>query len=188
MDQRQNSPKRKREFIEQLWERSNAKSVGEFELNQIQDAITREFGSRAVESPAWIARVLAEKGARLRHPEIIHADTNWRTRRLFELFGPDDLSFETLAEAELSLAKLEELRVAFARDSDVYGLERLRTIAVAWKEQLQLRSESKTTREKRLVAREIAQWLTVWLQDAAVFANWLDLRQNSPEFLRDFGR
>jgi hypothetical protein len=184
MDTSQKLSSRKREFIERVWHELEATSVGRLELKLIHDAIVQEFGV-SHPGPAAIARILADNGAQLRHPEILRADCEWRAGQLFELFAPDELNFGSLEEAETSLSKLEDLRVEFETISDAAGLQQLRTIVLAYKRDLQM-IELARLGEKSRAAREIVLWLTVWLQDPGVFANWLDLRQNSPEFRRDF--
>jgi hypothetical protein len=48
-------------------------------------------------------------------------------------------------------------------------------------------SRSKVVAEKRrFEAREIAQWLIVWMQEPNIFEDWLNLRQRSPEFIQKF--
>jgi len=39
---------------------------------------------------------------------------------------------------------------------------------------------------ERLVAAEVAQWLSVWLQNPPLFPAWLSLRRESSEFLDRF--
>jgi len=39
-----------------------------------------------------------------------------------------------------------------------------------------------------LIAAEVAQWLTVWLQNPQIFTDWLALRRESAEFRERFGR
>ena len=40
----------------------------------------------------------------------------------------------------------------------------------------------------RLIDMEVAHWLTVWLQNPALFADWLALRRESAEFRERFHR
>jgi hypothetical protein len=39
---------------------------------------------------------------------------------------------------------------------------------------------------QKILAREVAQWLTVWLQNPQIFSEWLVLRRNTPEFQERF--
>src|ERR1700737_2132314 len=68
----------RRDLIVSEWRRLGAASIGTDELLRIQQAIGEAFGENCVESPATIARELAQEGAELRHPEIIECDARWR--------------------------------------------------------------------------------------------------------------
>jgi hypothetical protein len=68
--------------------------------------------------------------------------------------------------------------VAANRLRDVVTNARLNAIMVS-------RSKILPT-EERERAREISQWLTVWLQSPQLFADWLDLRLRSAEFRDKF--
>src|SRR6266446_7946862 len=70
----------KEDLIVEVWEQLDCDSVGAAELEQIQKAIRERFGEGAVDSPASIARLLADEGAILRHPEVLECDADWRVR------------------------------------------------------------------------------------------------------------
>jgi len=89
-----------------VWEKTAKDVVTASDLTLIQDALVERFGSGS--SPASIARVLADHGARLGHPEILQADSRWRERQ--HLFTPDDLAFDTIDAAGAFIDKLEQLR------------------------------------------------------------------------------
>ena len=184
MSERESLRKSKVKLIMSVWQQLRARSVGQPELLCIQDAMAREFGMDAVESPASLARLLADNGALLRHAEVMDADLKWRRAKLFELFGPDELRFGTLGEARHSFTLIEELRMSLEAEQDLKGLQKLRDLVLGWKKDLQLVIESPLTTEGKSMSREVVQWLTVWLRDPRLFANWLDLRQNSPDFRR----
>src|SRR5688572_7719559 len=103
----------KRDLIIEVWESLDCESVGARELKQIQRVVDREFGAGSAESPASIARTLADEGAVLRHPEVLSLDTEWRERELSRLISPDELNFSGLAEASASIKKLDTLRREF---------------------------------------------------------------------------
>jgi hypothetical protein len=94
------------EFIVEVWEGIGKEVVGADELIAIQNAVVEKFGSSAIPSPALIARVLADQGVRLRHPEILQADSRWREQRLS--FTPDDLAFDGLDTALVFIKRLEQ--------------------------------------------------------------------------------
>ena len=154
-------------MIVEVWERTGHDVVGAAELSLIQDALVQRFGS--VPSPASIARVLADHGARLGHPEILQADSRWRDQQ--HLFTPDDLAFDTIDAAVAFVEKLQKLQQTPALRQSVQ----------------QIKQELVLIATKRPVAREAAQWLTVWLQNPQIFTEWLDLRRSTAEFQELFG-
>src|SRR5438093_11722625 len=89
----------KQDLILGVWTKSGSESAGAYELGLIQQALEQQFGRGAVESPASLARILADAGIPLRHSEVLEVDTSWRERHLHELFGPGELSFGTIDAA-----------------------------------------------------------------------------------------
>jgi len=154
------------EFIIEVWEAMGKEVVGASELGVIESAIIERFGTAI--SPAAIARVLADHGARLGHPEILQADARWREKH--SLFTADDLEFGNLEAARKLINKIEQL------ESDPTTRESLRQSVRSLKAELDSLSSSKE------LAAEVAQWLGVWLQNPQIFTEWLALRQNTPEF------
>jgi hypothetical protein len=177
----------KRDLIIEVWEALDCESVGAQELEKIQQALKDKFGDNALESPASIARIVADEGAVLRHPEVFKFDATWRASVLIRLTPPESLSFANLSEASESIRKLESWRKQFADEGKRVESEQLRVFALKAKEELNLvvRSRVFDTRRRR-EAKEIAQWLTLWMQDPAIFDDWLDLRKRSAEFVERF--
>jgi hypothetical protein len=148
-------------------------SAGAAELDQIQRALLERLGVQGHESPAVIARTLANQGVRLRHPEILEADVRWREREVFALFTPEELNFSSI---DAALAWIEKL------SASPQGSER-RSFVLQLKTELELAATSRQVPlPERLIAAEVAQWLSVWLQNPAIFADWLALRRESVEF------
>ena len=175
----------KHDLMIEVWEALDCESVGARELQQIQEAIAQKFGAGSVDSPASIARTLADEGATLRHPEVLNLDTEWRERELSALISPDELNFSDLAEASASIRKLDNVRREFEQNGEQQQMGRLREMSLKFKEDALAIARSKTVeKQKRMEAREIAQWLTVWLQSPEIFEDWLSLRQRSPEFTK----
>ena len=173
----------KQDLIIEVWEYLDCESVGAQELEQIQKTVSETLGEGAVESPAAIARTLADEGAVLRHSEVLDFDAKWRKQNLTVLISPDELDFSDLNEASKSLAKLEDLRQRFEGEDDQGSLRRLQEMVLAIKADSRRVANSKVVDDKkRLEAREIAQWLTVWLQQPDMFEDWLSLRRRAPEF------
>ena len=164
----------KDQVILEVWKNTGRELVTATELDKIQQALSEHFGSEL--SPASIARVLADHGARLGHPEILQADTRWRERQHF--FTPDDLSFDSITAAFAFIEKLQQL----------HDQPSLRQSVQQIKHELDyLGTSSKAPANRRAVAREAAQWLTVWLQNPQIFPEWLDLRRSTGEFRELFG-
>jgi hypothetical protein len=176
------------DLIIEVWEDLDCESVGARELEQIQEALWEKFGEGALDSPASIARTVADEGAVLRHPEVFDYDTKWRERQISGVVPLESLSFSNLPEASESITKLESWRKGFASDGKQGGeLRRLQNFALKTKQDLQLVARSGIVDAKRRIeAGEIVQWLTIWLQDPAIFEDWLSLRKRSAEFIEKF--
>jgi hypothetical protein len=181
-------------MILQTWQLLGSSSVGRRELLEIQTILRRELGEGAMKSPAAIARVLADNGADLRHPEIIQCDSEWREH---EIERDDDkfkpLAGETFArplsliQARDLIDKLEKLRIIFEESGDVAALKRLRSVAMeARKAAETLAQDRKADGSGRLEQAEVAEWLAIWIQTPTLFADWLELRQRSDEFVEKF--
>lgn len=164
----------KDEFIVEVWEGMDKEVVGASELGLIQETLVERFGSGA--SPASIARVVADHGARLGHPEILQADARWREKQ--SLFTPEELELTNLEAALRLINKVEQLWQQFAGDPPMRA--RVRQAVRSLKTELDSLAATKQ------VAAEVAQWLTVWLQNPQIFAEWLTLRQNTAEFRERF--
>jgi len=146
------------------WTPLEKEVVGASELEFIHETIVNRF--QADVSPASIARALADHGVRLGHPEILQADVRWRESSLF--FTSADLTINTLEDATGLMDKIESLQ----RGKQLCQLVR------------QLKGELELI--PTLLAQEIAQWLTIWLQNPQIFGEWLELRRATPEFRERF--
>lgn len=188
----------KHDLIIEVWEALDCESVGTRELEQIQNALRERFGEGALSSPAAIARTVADEGANLRHPEVFECDLNWRKQQLERRVLQDDLDFTNLSSAFESVVKIEEKRILIratgekgkgerGRADEAVELRELREIVSAAREESLLRARSKILDEdQRKQAREVSEWLRVWLQAPELFSDWLDLRRRSPEFRKRF--
>ena len=183
---------RRHELIVSNWRALGEPSVGAAELIAIQEALADVFGRNQIPSPASIARELAQEGAELRHPEIIECDARWRASRVANgarLF--DSLSAlqrneaPKLSEAESAIAQLERLRVQSTDEVDAREVK-------AFTVEARLTAENRAkdvslSPSVREVQAEIAEWLRVWLETPNLFAQWLDLRKQTPAFRQKFG-
>ncbi len=157
-------------LIIDAWKPLDKEVVGASELEFIRETIVSRFGTDA--SPASIARALADHGARLGHPEILQADVRWRESNSF--FTPEDLTFDTLEDATALMNKIQSLRAQLEKPR----VEQLNQQVRQLKNELELMRTS--------IAQEVAQWLTIWLQNPLIFSEWLDLRRATADFRERF--
>ena len=183
------------ELIVTIWKRLGGNRVGRNELRAIQKELTRQFRG-AAQSPASIARVLADAGAELKHPEIIEFDAAWRSAQI----EAEEKRFKhlslILSEGPFSIEKAEELireleaqRQKLAKNDDREYSQRLRSIAMEAREAAQTLSKDKAVDDlTRREQKEIGQWIGIWLQTPDLFDQWLELRKRSREFKEMFER
>jgi hypothetical protein len=177
----------KNDLIIEVWEALDCESVGAHELRQIQRALLEQFGDGALAGPAAIARAVADEGAVLRHPEVFACDLEWREQILAAQSFSESLDFSSLAAAFASLLKIEARRLELGGNSDDKARADLRAVVSAAREDSSLRARSRIIAEgEREQAREVSQWLSLWLQSPELFSDWLELRRRSPEFRRKF--
>ena len=188
------SPAAVTKLIVAAWNRLGGPAIGEAELREIQKSVRGQFGQGADESPAVIARVLADEGAELRHPEVIEFDARWREakiendRRQFK--GIEDFLVGKrlrLKKAEGLIKKLEKLRRRAESSGDLIAAKETRNVAISGRQIAELLArDRKLNPVQRAEQAEIAEWLKVWIQTPSLFADWLDLRRRSPEFRERF--
>ena len=170
---------RRDQFILDWWTENGNEPAGAAELDQLQQALLESLGAQGRESPASIARTLADNGVRLKHPEILETDASWREREQFSLFTSEELDFTNIDVAIAFVEKLTGLP---------QGPE-LRSFVMQLKVELEAVAKSmRVPLPDRLVAVEGAHWLHVWLQNPAIFSDWLALRRESDEFRERFHR
>jgi hypothetical protein len=171
----------------EVWERLDCESVGAKELEAVTEAVRGRFGEGAVESPASVARVLADEGAELRHAEVLEMDARWRTADPYEAMFRNVLKFSTFEEAAGSIKRLDNLRKQFGRKGDREGLRRVKETVLKGKQRAEMISRNQAVNErKRAEKAEIAEWFTVWLNQPEIFDDWLSLRRASKDFRERF--
>ncbi len=153
-------------LIIDAWKPLDKEVVGASELESIRETIVDRFGADA--SPASIARALADHGVRLAHPEVLQADVRWRESNLF--FTSEDLTVDTLERATALMDRMESLRCQLDRPRVELLYQQVRQ----FKSELELMPAS--------LSQELAQWLTIWLQNPQIFSEWLELRRATAEF------
>jgi hypothetical protein len=187
-------PRTRGELIVQHWQHIGRPSIGARELRAIQRQLRNCLGEAAVESPAAIARVLADEGAELRHPEVLEFDAEWRekqilggTQQFSESDFPEATQPLTLERTAQFIERLEKLRLQFERKKDQAGVQRIRTQGIEARQTAQLLVRRKTPdKAQRAEQAEIAEWLGVWIKTPNLFADWLELRRRAAEFRRKF--
>ena len=172
----------KSDLILETWESLNRSSAGADELLLIQQTLEKELGRDGVESPASIARTLADEGVPLSHPGVLEADSAWREGRINRLFRPEEFSWDSIEEALRSIAKLESLRQQLVSEGDEVGARSLAEYARELRSRL-----SRSSANSSILAAEVVQWLAIWLQTPDILTNWLALRRKSQDFARKFG-
>jgi hypothetical protein len=177
----------KRELMIEVWERLDCESVGAAEIEAVMEAVRGRFGEGAVETPARVARLLADEGAELRHAEILELDARLRLAGPYDAMFRNILKFSTFDEAAASLRRLDNLRRRFEKDDDREGLRRVRETVLKGKRRAQMIAGNPAVNErKRAEKAEIAEWFTVWLNQPSIFDTWLELRRRSPDFRARF--
>lgn len=177
----------KRDLMIEVWEHLDCESVGASELEAIRAIVEARFGKGAVESPARIARLLADEGAELRHAEVLESDASWRGDDPYEAAFRNVLKFSDFAQAAASLKRLDNLRREFARRKDAEGARRVRETVLKGKQRAEMIARNaKVDERKRAEKSEIARWFAVWLQTPEIFDDWLELRRRSAEFQAQF--
>ncbi len=177
----------KHDLIIEVWEHLDCETVGAHELAEIMTTVHARFGKGALESPAQVARLLADEGAELRHAEVLEADARWRARDPYEAMFRNVLKFADFAQATQSLRQLENLRREFVRKQDREGIRRVRELALKGKRRAQMIARNPAVSElKRAEKTEIADWFTVWLQTPEIFQDWVQLRRRAPGFQQRF--
>ena len=173
----------KRELMIEVWEHLDCESVGAQEVEAVREALRERFGEGAVESPARVARVLADEGAELRHAEVLELDVRWRTQGRYEAAFRNVLKFSTFEEAAASIRRLDNLRKQFRRKGDREGLRRVQETVLKGKQRAQMIARNPAVNErKRDEKAEMAEWFTVWLNQPDIFEDWLSLRLASKDF------
>ena len=184
---------RRRKRVIAIWRSLGQPKIGENQLRRIQEDLCRTIGERDMVSPAAIARMLADEGAELQHPEVIEFDAGWREARLkshsdkfneLEPFSGQPLSRN---EAETLINEMERLRQRFVREEDRKALTELTRFAADKRRAAESLAKTHLSDSARVDQSEIAEWFRVWIQNPTLFGDWLALRKTSAEFRDRFG-
>ncbi|MDQ1611557.1 MAG: hypothetical protein QOG00_1488 [Pyrinomonadaceae bacterium] len=187
MDKQTWRARTKHDLMIEVWEHLDCETVGARELEAIAEAVRARFGEGAEESPAIVARLLADEGAELRHAEVLEMDALWRSADPYEAMFRNVLKFSNFDEAAASLKRLDNLRLQFGRKKDKEGLRRVRETVLKGKQRAQMIARNPAVNErKRAEKEEIAEWFTVWLRQPEIFDDWLHLRRRAGDFRARF--
>jgi hypothetical protein len=179
----------KTDLIIEVWEKLDCESVGAREIEAIETVVREKYGNNAVEGPMIIARLLADEGAELRHAEIMELDVRRRLESPYDAMFRNILKFADFKQALISIRQLENLRKKFEVERDKEGLRMVRETALTGKRRAtMIAGNEKVDAQNRAEKAEIAEWFTIWLQSPEIFENWIELRQNSADFLSRFSK
>ena len=179
----------KTELIIEVWEKLDCESVGAAEIEAIETAVNGVFGGPAVDSPMKIARLLADEGAELRHSEIMELYVKRASRRPYDAAFVNLVEVGDLRTTLKSIRQIENLLRKFETAGDREGLRLLRKKVIAEKDnKIRESKNAGASKESRLEAGEVAEWLTLWLQSPELFETWVKIRRGSADFVSKFGK
>lgn len=176
----------KNDLIIEVWEKLDCENIGAAEIEAIETVVKDVFGEAAVDSPMAIARLLADEGAELRHPEIMKLYVKRASDRPHDGALRNIVKSDDLKCALSSIRNLENLRRKYQTTNDKQGLRAVQETAIRAKQDAEEMSR-KPNVGTPFIHAEIAQWLTIWLQTPQIFEGWIAVRQKSPDFIEKFG-
>jgi hypothetical protein len=152
------------------------------EIDQLRRKLIAAHGEEGKSSNDYIADVLKSMGWKVQLSDREEAEER------FEEEFEDILHFKTLADAEVSLTRLDELLRRFRAHSEPAAAERVLEIARLGKRRAEMIAHNRKVEEKkREEKREIAEWFRIWLETPDAFFDWLEVRKASSEFREKFG-
>ncbi len=151
------------------------------EIEQIRRQLIAQLGAAGKTSSDYIVSVLEEAG--LRVVWSTQSDTEGRYEEEFA----DLLHFSTLDEAEMCIVRLDELLRKFLLEGEKAAAERAREVARLGKRRAEMIARNhKVDSQKRAEKEEIGRWFTIWLETPDAFFDWLEVRKQSAEFVKQF--
>lgn len=170
-----------RQFILEVWERMETDTVGAAEISRIQESIAESVSPDPLDasqiSPASIARILADEGARLRHPEILEADVRWRERQ--EMISLD-AELNDSSPIQLLVSIFERIQSG-EFESKESARKYMRQTVLKLKSEFELIAAHRNDLEGE-ISKEVSQWLKVCLETPEIARDWLALRIETPEY------
>jgi hypothetical protein len=151
------------------------------EIEQIRRKLIAQLGAPGKTSADYIVSVLEEAGMKV--VWSTKSDTEGRYEEEFA----DLLHFSTFEEAEMCIVRLDELFRKFQHEHERAGAERVREVARLGRRRAEMISRNhKVDMAKRAAKEEIAHWFGIWLETPDAFFDWLEVRKQSPDFLKKF--
>ena len=181
--------KTKTDLAIEVWEKLDCEDVGAREIEAIETVIREQYGPQAVDSPMVIARLLADEGAVLRHAEIMELYLARASNRPYDAAFRNILNLEGLSSALSSIKNLDSLRRKYLAEGDREGVRLVREVAMSARDQAaETANRPRVESYQRQVSAEISEWFRVWLQTPDLFADWVELRRSTPDYMERFGR
>jgi hypothetical protein len=151
------------------------------EVEQIRRRLIAQLGAEGKTSADYVMSVLEESGMR------VVWSTRSDTEGKYEEEFSDLLHFSTLEEAEMCIIRLDELLRKFSVEGERPAAERVREVGRLGRRRSEMIAHNhKVDAAKRAEKLEIAQWFAIWLDTPDAFFDWLEVRKQSPEFIRNF--
>lgn len=170
----------KKEMVLEIYDREAMGEVTAREIAIINRGLVEVYGEGGAMAPAEIARLLIDEDLPVRFEQVFRmASPTEKYETLFEGLAIN----KSLADAEESLRRIDEMYRKFQRVGDRTGVRYARQTAERAKRNAVSLSRSPELSGMRCAEQdEIAQWFTIWLQTPDLFAQWLELRKASPGF------
>jgi hypothetical protein len=170
----------KKEIVLEIYDREAMGEVTPREIAIINQGLIDEFGEGGAMTPAEIARILVDEDLPVRFDQIFRMAT---VTEKYEIIFEGLAVNRSLAEAERSIGRIDELFRKFRKRGDRTGVRFARQTAQRAKQNAgALSRSSNLTPNQRAIHSEIAEWFTVWLQTPDLFNQWLELRKSAPDF------
>lgn len=175
------SRKTKKELILQIFEAEGFRELTPEAIKVINLKLVEAYGTGGMTSAAYMAEILTAASKAVYYSEELNIPNE------IDLYSFPALNFDTLANAEASLIKIDSLFRGFQLAQDSEAIFRCQDFVKRAKIRAQLiASNDKISIEKREVKSEISFWFEIWLNTPDIFKDWLALRVASKDFQNKF--
>lgn len=167
-------------MVLEIYDREAMGEVTAREIEIINQALIAEYGQGGAMEPAEIASILNQEELPVRFDQVFRMDSPMEK---YESLFRGLSGCGSLEETEANLRRIDELYGTFQQAGDKTGERFARQAGLRLKQQAAALLQSpKLTEHQSVELREIAQWVTVWLQTPGMFAQWLELRKATTAF------